>query len=125
MPAKAGIRARVSGRRMMFYVTVKLYGRNGIRGEFFAYEQKALAIFKRHGGEVVVAYAPALDKSQKNKVGENDQADFPDEIQILKIADRAAFDRFVQDPERLGMVEERDAVIRKTEVYLSAEIIGY
>ena len=100
----------------MLYVTVKLYGRNGVRGEFFAYERKALDIFKRHGGEVVAAYVPAPDPSQ---------ADFPDEIQILRIADHSAFDGFMRDPERLGMAGERDAVIRKTEVYLSAEIIGY
>ena len=103
----------------MLYVTVKLYGRNGVRGEFLAYEQKALEIFKRHGGEVVVAYAPAPDK------GGNAQADFPDEIQILRIADRENFDKFIQDPERIGLTAEREAVIRKTEVYLSAEIIGY
>lgn len=103
----------------MFYATVKLYGRNGVRGEFLSYERKALDIFKRHGGEVVAAYAPVL-----GPVGVN-QADFPDEIQILRIADRTAFDRFMQDPERLGLAAERDSVIRKTEVYLSGEIIGY
>ena len=103
----------------MFYATVKLYGRNGVRGEFLSYERKALDIFKRHGGEVVAAYVPLPDPGRKG------QADFPDEIQILRIADRPAFDRFMQDPERLGMAAERDAVIRKTEVYLSGEIIGY
>lgn len=100
----------------MFYATVKLYGKKGIRGEFRAYEKKALDIFRRHGGEVVAAYVPEPDKSQ---------AEFPDEIQILKIADRNAFEGFMKDPERLGLSGERDAVIRKTEVYLSAEIIGY
>lgn len=102
----------------MLYATVKLYGKNGIRGEFLAYERKALDIFKRHGGEVVIAYAPESDPNKG-------VADFPDEIQILRIADRDAFDKFLQDPERLGLAAERDAVIRKTEVYLSAEIIGY
>lgn len=102
----------------MLYATVKLYGKNGIRGEFLAYEQKALDIFRRHGGEVVVAYAP----EPAPNIG---HADSPDEIQILRIADRQAFDRFMQDPERLGLAAEREAVIRKTEVYLSAEIIGY
>lgn len=100
----------------MFYVTVKLYGKNGVHGEFRAYEQKALDIFRRHGGEVVAAYVPEPDKSR---------TEFPDEIQILKIADRTAFEGFMKDPERLGLAGERDAVIRKTEVYLSAEIIGY
>lgn len=102
----------------MLYATVKLYGKNGIHGEFLAYERKALDIFRRYGGEVVIAYAtePAPNKGE---------TDFPDEIQILRIPDRDAFDRFMQDPERLGLAAEREAVIRKTEVYLSAEIIGY
>jgi hypothetical protein len=100
----------------MFYLTVKLYGKNGIRGEFRAYEKKALDIFRRHGGEVVAAYVPEPDKSQ---------AEFPDEIQILKMADRDAFEGFMKDPERLALSGEREAVIRKTEVYLSAEIIAY
>lgn len=103
----------------MFYATVKLYGRTGVRGEFLAYERKALDIFKRHGGEVVAAYVP-----EHGQDGES-REDFPDEIQILRIADRSAFDRFMQDPERLGLAAERDTVIRKTEAYLSAEIIGY
>jgi hypothetical protein len=109
----------------MFYVTVKLYGRNGIRGEFFAYEQRALDIFRRHGGEVVAAYAPLREPSGKTGMTDKSQSDYPDEIQILRIADRSAFDRFMLDPERLGMAAERDAVIRRTDVYLSGEIIGY
>jgi uncharacterized protein (DUF1330 family) len=100
----------------MLYITVKLFGRNGIRGEFKAYEAKALAIFRKHGGEVVVAYAPASDKAQ---------AEMPDEIQILKISGREKFDRFMNDPDRIKMADERNAVIRKTEVYLSEEIIEY
>lgn len=100
----------------MFYLTVKLYGKKRIRGEFRAYEKKALDIFRRHGGEVVAAYVPEPDKGQ---------ADYPDEIQILRIADRNAFEEFMKDPERLALSGERDAVIRKTEVYPSAEIIAY
>ena len=35
----------------MLYVTVHLYGKNRIRGEFREYESKALSIFRKHGGE--------------------------------------------------------------------------
>lgn len=100
----------------MLYVTVKLFGRTGIRGEFRDYEAKALDIFRRHGGEVLVAYAPTVD---------GNLAERPDEIQILKIPSRAAFEKFMHDPDRIGMAGERDQVIRKTEVYISEEIIDY
>ncbi len=100
----------------MFYITVKLFGLSGRRGEFRAYEEKALAIFRRHGGEVVAAYTPLPDASI---------AEMPDEIQILRIADRQAFDGFMKNPERRAMAAERESVIRKTEVFLSGEHAGY
>lgn len=100
----------------MLYMTVKLYGRKGIRGEFKAYETKALAVFRRHGGEVMVAYAPVPDPTQ---------AEWPDEIQVLRIAGLSEFERFMKDPERVAMAGEREAVIRKTEVFLSEEVIHY
>lgn len=106
----------------MFYLTVKLYGKKRIRGEFRAYEKKALDIFRRHGGEVVAAYVPEPGKGQAS---DKDLAEYPDEIQILRIADRNAFEEFMKDPERLALSGERDAVIRKTEVYPSAEMIAY
>ncbi|MBD2579436.1 hypothetical protein [Oscillatoria sp. FACHB-1406] len=89
---------------------------NGIRGEFKDYEKKALALFKKHGGEVLVAYAPEK---------ENTKLEYPDEIQILRIENRTKFEEFMKDQERLKMAGERTSVIRKTEVYLSEEIIDY
>jgi hypothetical protein len=100
----------------VLYITVHLYGAKGVKGEFRDYESKALAIFRKHGGEVVVAYAPVPGKAP----GES-----PDEIQILKIAGQAEFDGFMTDPDRAALAGERAAVIRKTEVFLSAELIRY
>lgn len=100
----------------MLYITVKIYGMNGIRGEFNDYEKKALALFKKHGGELIVAYAPEK---------ESHELEYPDEIQILRIDDRTKFEEFLKDPERLKIADERISVIRKTEVYLSEEIIEY
>lgn len=100
----------------MLYITVHLYGKTGTPGEFKDYESKALNIFKRHGGEVVVAYAPGLLK---------DQSELPDEIQILKIASQADFEGFMNDPDRTALASERETVIRKTEVFLSKAIISY
>ena len=100
----------------MLYITVKLYGKNGIPGEFREYENKALKIFKQHAGEVLVAYVP---------VREPGNADIPDEIQILRIENQARLDEFMQDPERTKMAAERERVIRKTELYISQELVNY
>ena len=100
----------------MIYITVKLFGKNGICGEFKDYETKALNIFKKYGGEVVVAYAPLSEKGQQDR---------PDEIQVLKIASLLDFEKFMKDPERTQLAAEREAVIRKTEVFLSGELISY
>ena len=100
----------------MLYITVHLYGKTGAPGEFKAYEAKALGIFKKHGGEVLVAYSPLALK---------DQSDIPDEIQILRISSQSDFDEFMRDPDRVAMAKERESVIRRTEVFLSREIIQY
>jgi uncharacterized protein (DUF1330 family) len=100
----------------MLYITVHLYGKTGTPGEFKDYESKALDIFKRHGGEVLVAYAPFVLK---------DQTGVPDEIQILKIASQPDFEGFMRDPDRVALAAERERVLGKTEVFLSKEIIRY
>jgi len=100
----------------MLYITVKLYGKNGIQGEFKEYESKALKLFRQYGGEVLVAYVPIRDSDDK---------DIPDEIQILKIENQTKFDLFMHDPQRVKMSAERESVIKRTEVYISKEIIEY
>jgi len=100
----------------MLYITVKLYGKNRIRGEFKEYESKALKLFRQHGGEVIVAYAPRRDSENE---------DIPDEIQILKIENQTKFDMFMHDPDRVKMSAERESVIQRTEIYISEEILDY
>ena len=104
----------------MIYMTVHLFGFEGQSGGLRIYEKKALDIFKRYGGEVIVAYVPV-----EMGGGREMAAETPDEIQVLRISDRAAFDAFMKDPERAGMAAERARVIRKTEVFLSGDILSY
>ena len=100
----------------MLYITVHLYGKNGTPGEFKEYESKALKILRQHGGEVIIAYVPVRDPG----VG-----DVPDEIQILRIENRAQLEIFMKDPERVKMAEERNNVIKRTDIFISNEIIDY
>ena len=100
----------------MLYVTVCLYGRQGVPGEFKAYEQHALDLFRRLGGEVLAAYTP-------QRAAASD--DPPDEIQIMRIADQASLDAFVADPARTARAAEREAVIKRTVTYQSAALVDY
>jgi len=100
----------------MLYITVHLYGKNGTPGEFKDYESKALKIFRQHGGEVIIAYTPVQDSGVDN---------IPDEIQILRIENRARLEVFMKDPERVKMAEERNSVIKRTDIFISEEIINY
>ncbi len=104
----------------MIYLIVHIFGIPGIPGGFRDYEEKALSIFKRYGGEVIAAFAPVEYKGAPGFSG-----DLPDEIQILRLPDHAGFEAFMRDPDRVSMGEERIRVIRKTDVYLSGEIIRY
>ena len=100
----------------MLYLTVHLYGRQGVPGEFQAYEQHALDLFRRHGGEVLAAFTP-----QRTAASD----DPPDEIQVLRIADQASLDAFLADPERTARAAEREAVIKRTVLYQSAALVNY
>ncbi len=100
----------------MLFITAHIYGKNKIRGEFKSYEVKTLNIFKKYGGEIIAAYVPLLNKNG---------LEVPDEIHVLKISDQNAFDKFLNDPERLALSQERDLVIARTEVFISQEIVEY
>lgn len=100
----------------MLYITANIFGKNGIPGEFKEYEFKVLKIFKKHGGEIITTYVPVRDPATNHT---------PDEIHVLRIESQAKFQMFIQDPERIKMAEERDGVIKRTDVFISEEIINY
>ena len=100
----------------MLYIIVHLYVVKNAEEKMYAYEKKALNVFRKHGGEVVTAFRPKSTNANET---------MPDEIQILRIESQKSFDTFMQDRERLTMAAERDAAIRKTEVFISGELVEY
>jgi uncharacterized protein (DUF1330 family) len=99
----------------MLYLTVHLYRHPEAAEAFRAYERKALDLFRRHGGEVVAAFSPERGTDPEG----------PDEIQILRIADRARFESFLADPARQAWAAEREAAVRRTETFVSRALIEY
>jgi uncharacterized protein (DUF1330 family) len=100
----------------MLYLTALLFAHPGAREGLREYEEKTLAIFRRHGGEILAAFVPEPDPSG---------AEQPDEIHILRIADSAAFAAYLADPERQALAARRDSVLRKSEVFRSGRTIPY
>lgn len=100
----------------MLYILTKLYVRPGSLEDFREYERRALGIFRRHGGELIVAFSPEPGP---------EGADGPDEIHVLSIANRSRFEDFLADPDRLALAARRDAVLRASETIVSREPIRY
>lgn len=67
-----------------------------------------MAILARHGGIVEQVTHQADDERT--------------EVHLLAFPNRAAFDSFLADPDRLQMAGERDRVIERTEIMLEAEL---
>lgn len=100
----------------MLYVLAKLYVRPGSETEFKTYERKALELFRRHGGRLVAAFSPEPGP---------EGAEWPDEIHVLSITNRANYESFLADPDRKALAQERDAVLLHTETFISRTLLPY
>jgi uncharacterized protein (DUF1330 family) len=100
----------------MLTLIAHIHGRPGCASALHAYETKALALFTRHGGEILSAFRPAADAEGR---------EVPDEIHVLRIASREAFQAFLKDPDRLSLEAERESAILSVRVYFSEEEIAY
>ena len=69
------------------------------------YEDAVLALVPEHGGTVV-----------QRAVGDGSDGQ-PHEVQLLRFPDPAALDRYVADPRRQAMSDERDRVVARTDLF--------
>lgn len=100
----------------MLYLLAKLYIRPGLEERFKTYERKVLELFRRHGGQLVAAFSPEPGP---------EGADWPDEIHVLTITNRSQFEGFLADPDRQELAPERDAVLRRSETFVSRTLVPY
>jgi len=100
----------------LFYVVAHLHIYPGKAAEFREYEIHALRLVRKHGGELVCAFAPG-DASAGGET--------LTEIHVLRFADRFAFDSFKADPEHVANAHWRAGVICKTDVFVSGEVVDY
>ena len=100
----------------MYYLIVHLTIVPGMLRQFRDYERSALAILRRHGGELVTAFTPErspVDDSQ------------PDEIHVIRLADRAGFEAFRADSAHQALSELRAQCVRNTTLYFSETTVTY
>jgi uncharacterized protein (DUF1330 family) len=100
----------------MFYVIAHLSIISGMCPQFRDYECSALAILRRHGGELVTAFAP--ERAPLDDSG-------PDEIHVIRFADRAQFEAFRADSAHQALSGLRAQCVRKTTLYLSETVLTY
>lgn len=80
---------------------------------FDEFESKAVALVKKHSGELVTAFEtdPAEEDLQNGIVGT--------EIHYLRFPDLQAFERYRSDPALATMADLRSMAIHSTQVYIS------
>jgi uncharacterized protein (DUF1330 family) len=88
---------------------VLLWARPGMEAALSAYEDKVLRLVAEHGGQVL----------ERGTVLPGSQADSepPTEVQLLEMPSETGLDAYMNDPRRLAMADERDAVIARTDVF--------
>lgn len=100
----------------MFLIVAHLYIHPGQAAAFRSYESQALACFRNHGGEVLVAFHPRPNAGGKPT---------PDEIHVLRIGTEEQFAAFRADPVLAALADLRAQAIAYTEIFLSQETVAY
>lgn len=82
------------------------------RAKLTLFESQAMAILKRHGGELVVAFTSATEQGER-------------EVHHLCFPDSEAFQAYRDDPELTSLASLREEAISDTEVYVSESVLDY
>ena len=94
---------------MRLRLSVLLWPHEGREDDLRRYEDAVLALLERHRGRLIARETVA-------RASEDD----PLEVQVIELADRAAFEAYMSDPERVAREDERTAAIARTHILWSA-----
>ena len=96
-----------------FLVAVTLFVHEGCEREFRAFEEDALGVVVKRGGQLVRAMnlAPHAEGLAR-----------PYEFHLLAFASAAAFNAYKQSPDALALAPRRSAVIARTDVITGTDI---
>lgn len=82
------------------------------RAKLNLFESQAMAILKRHGGELVVAFSSVTEQGER-------------EVHHLRFRDGETFQAYRDDPELAALASLRAEAISDTEVYVSESVLDY
>jgi uncharacterized protein (DUF1330 family) len=103
-----------AGRIMEVTLCVLLWAHEGRDADLRRYEDEVLALLADHSGQVI---------QRAQTTGGQGSDDQPAEVQILQFASDDALDRYMHDPRRAALAQERDAAIARTDV-LRVNLLG-
>lgn len=90
---------------MTVTLCVLLWERPGRADELVAYEDRVLTLLAAHGGRLL---------QRARRVGARDE---PLEVHLLQFPTEEALDRYLADPERAALSDDRDRAIERTELH--------
>ncbi|MCB1318351.1 MAG: hypothetical protein KDK27_20435 [Leptospiraceae bacterium] len=105
----------------MLYILVKLRIHADRLSEFEEYEERALSILRKHGGNLLYRLRPAREARTNNAHGFLDaeqNTEMITEIHLLHFPDYDSFQRYGQCPEKERLQAERDLIIAHTDIQL-------
>lgn len=82
-----------------------LWANDGEAGGLTEYEDRVLALVAEHGGQVV-------QRAQSDGDDGN-----PHEVQLYRFETPAGLDGYLADPRRTSLSQERDRVVKRTELF--------
>lgn len=82
-----------------------LWANDGEAAGLTAYEDAVLALIPEHGGQVI-------QRAQSD--GDDGR---PHEVQLYRFVSQASLDSYLADPRRASLAQERDRVIRRTDLF--------
>jgi len=90
----------------MIYLTQLIYLKPGGRDDFEAFENVAIPLMARHGGQLMLRLRPGAENFIDGSL------EPPDEIHLVRFEDEKGFRQFLADEERQALLPLKDASIR-------------
>jgi hypothetical protein len=91
----------------MIYYTQLIFIKEGKESTFHFFEDQVLPLLTRHHGELVYRVRPPVAAVVTTATG------FPYEIHLVRFDDRASFEGYRDDPERLRHMHLKDESVEK------------
>jgi hypothetical protein len=91
----------------MIYFTQLIFIREGKEDTFHAFEDQVLPLLQRHNGELIYRVRPPRSSVVATTI------DYPYELHLVSFTDRASFEGYRDDPDRLKYMHLKDESVER------------